>query len=144
MNDVKFFTVNNILFFQLLPGTAIQPVAFGSLQPGTKVFEIGQPGRNGKITSSHRVDEWFPWIQYEGTITLRCPQVEETSLCVVFKLPPGGMKTAKGKEIDFDVFVLFHVITNKEIMRNIYSPNGSVRIFSAVFKQFETNKLIIN
>lgn len=66
--------------FKLAVGKSGRPVAWGSnvpiqkvamfgLSPGDKVIQIGQYGRNGKITSSNRVDLFKPGaVVYEGIL----------------------------------------------------------------------------
>jgi hypothetical protein len=47
------------------------PENFGALKPGMKVCQIGAPGRNGKVTSSARIDTWTPYVEYMGTISIQ-------------------------------------------------------------------------
>lgn len=140
---VEFFSVSGILFMKELPDRVIK-VAFGSLQPGMQISKVGKPGRTGVVTSGNRVDQWQPWIQYEGKIKLQCPDVAIETDCIVFKLPPGGMLNADGSKLLFGVYVIYMIIDEGNLMRNQYTQAGSVRLFSSVFKEYKTGKIYRN
>lgn len=139
---VEFFTVKTILFMKAVPDR-VWKVSYGNLQAGTKVKKIGKYGRGGGETSGHRVDEWVPWVEYEGTIPLKVPGLPHSTVCIVFKLPPGGMLSKEGTQLLFDVYVIYHVVDTQHLMRNGYGK-GTVRHFSSVFTEFKTNKIFTN
>lgn len=91
------------------------------LKVGDKVTQIGEPGRSGKETSSHRVDEFTKPIIYEGTIT-NLPDLEGKQ--IVFKYTENGE--------------IYHLLYTTGTDGYIFKPNFDRNVadqYSAKFKK---------
>lgn len=110
----------------------IRRTFFGALAPGYRIKTIGVAGKNGKVTSSHRIDRWNPFITYEGKAVLplpNCPPAE----CLIFRLPGDGVRDLKGKSVDAIFYVSYYNF-GRSLMRNHYGRHqDSTQIFSSDF-----------
>ena len=106
---------------------------FGYLQPGMAVHKIGITGRNGKATSSSRIDIWTPYIEYMGAIEVEGLSKDRTDQCLAFKLPPRALfNKATGQWIEVPFFVLYIPIGKTELVRPNFRRR-SIEIFKAIF-----------
>lgn len=129
----KVITANTIMLLNGDPVFIQEP--FGDLQIGDKVTHVGLPGRNGKITSGSRVDEWTPWVEYAGKVRYQWPGVDHACDNIAFRLPPGGIKPDIGP-----CYVLYIDLGLGELMRNEYGKHDgvNVKLFRAQFKKITT------
>lgn len=96
-----------------------QQVSLFGLQPGMLVHKIGVPGRNGKVTSSSRVDTWTPHVEYMGKVYVEDFNGEGIISCMAFKLPAGGLVHRADKEQaeETPYFALYAMIPDTQLVR---------------------------
>lgn len=104
---------------------------FGDLAPGDQIKIIGRAGKNGKITSSHRIDEWDPFITYRGMAMVKLPGCPSNE-CLIFQLPGDGIREISGRPVD-GIFYVSYYFFGRSLMRNQYGRSNSTRIFSSDF-----------
>lgn len=139
--DFDTFTMKGFPFIMGRPN--IQPFPFGSLCPGDLITKIGLPGRNGSETTSHRIDEWTPWIKYAGFVFVESWTPDEISKkCLAFLLPPGGIVYDGSHEPASPVYCLYVQSISGYILRPNFKSNVC-RQYSAAFTTVD-NRLIVN
>ncbi len=107
---------------------------FHDLQPNDKIVSIGKPGKNGKQTSSHRVDTWIPFITYKGIAIIPIEGIKEPVNCLLFKLPEGGVG---GSQPGYDFYKIYGILDKGNLIDWVFGKTvTSVRLFSAHFKNY--------
>lgn len=101
------------------------------LEPGTSVTEIGKTGRNGKQTSSHRVDTFTPYVVYGGV------HHYDGKDWACFLLPEGGL-TKDEEPVKESAWVAYIIQwETSELLSTWYSgAGGNIRIYEGAFKLF--------
>ena len=114
-------------------GSRLLNIPQHDLRPGDRIIQMGKPGRNGKPTSSHRIDKFEHPITYCGMMMTE-PDDLGDQYCgtwwMIFKMNPLNFKRAP----DFSVFKLV-IQANEEL----YVPNfraQTIRIFKPFFVMF--------
>lgn len=135
--DYDQFTIAGLPY--LVGNPNIQPIAFGTLNPGDKVVKIGRPGRNGKTTSANRIDTWMPWVQYMGFVFIdRIDEKPGVQKCLAFKLPPDGMfNRASGLRDDRDFFAIYLVMEQDNMLVRPNFARQTVRTFHPIMTLFQ-------
>jgi hypothetical protein len=114
--------------------------AFGNLLPGAKVQKIGRPGKNGKITSSARVDEWTPWVEFAGSFYADLLELGSDQKYLAFRLPSGGLVKKGSGPVERPFYALYCVVSPEEIIFQNFKTL-SIYIFRAVFELEDGTKI---
>jgi hypothetical protein len=129
-----FFKINGFTAFR--NPAIINPEPFLDLKPGDKANQIGRLNKNGKETSSCRVDKFTLLLTYRGTVEYD----DEKWIC--FEIPPEGLSGFDLFHPEEPIFIMYMVFENDEDIELLVpywtSHGGAIRIHKAVFSVDET------